>query len=117
MKKIIWIGLVFMLFHFCNSIAQQKNNKIFIREKVVVKTDNLIKYDLIPNAKTAIKIAEAVWLPIYGKKIYKEKPFIAKLNSSKIWIVEGSVYGTKGGAAYIEIQKKDGKILKVYHEK
>ena len=79
--------------------------------------DNLIKYDLIPNAKTAIKIAEAVWLPIYGKKIYKEKPFIAKLNSSKIWIVEGSVYVTKGGAAYIEIQKKDGKILKVYHEK
>ncbi|MNT94770.1 hypothetical protein D3C72_2365260 [compost metagenome] len=76
---------------------------------------------MVPNKETAIKIAEAIWLPIYGKKIYNEKPFTTELTSSGIWIVKGTLkdldIGAKGGVAYIEIQKSDCKILKIYHGK
>ncbi|MEY3499759.1 MAG: hypothetical protein RL308_1428 [Bacteroidota bacterium] len=72
----------------------------------------------VPNQETAIKIAEAIWLPIYGEKIYKYKPFIATLKEDKIWEVTGTLNDAKkGGTPYIEIQKSDCKILKVTHGK
>lgn len=98
------------------SFSQQKDDT-----KKIVKANtekpNLVFRDLIPDELTAVKIAEAVWLPIYGQKIYNQKPFKARLKDSGTWIVEGTLHKAKGGVAYIEIQKKDCKVLKVYHEK
>jgi len=75
------------------------------------------KEGFVPDAKTAIKIAEAVWIPIYGQNIYKEKPYTVRLKKG-VWSVEGSLPGeSKGGVAFILIQKSDGKILKVIHGK
>ena len=71
----------------------------------------------VPNEETAMKIAEAVWLPIYGERILEEKPYNAFLQENEIWIIEGSLHSQKGGVAYIEIQKSDGKVLKVTHGK
>lgn len=74
----------------------------------------------VPNEASAIKIAEIVWLNVYGEEIYGEKPYSARLKDSKIWIVQGTrISGgyALGGVAYIEIQKSDGKILKVIHGK
>ena len=73
--------------------------------------------DYVPDGETAIKIAEAIWLPIYGKKIYDNRPFIAKLRDSSVWVVEGTLNSAKGGVPYMEIQKSDCKILKVFHGK
>lgn len=75
--------------------------------------------DYVPNEEIAKKIAEIIWLPIYGEKIYKMKPFMATLKDSSIWIVRGTLNPqyTFGGTPYIEIQKKDCKILKVTHGK
>jgi len=71
----------------------------------------------VPDEATALKIAEAVWLPIYGKKIYNKKPFKARLENG-VWYIEGSLPSSaQGGVPYIEIQKKDGNILKVMHGK
>ncbi len=77
------------------------------------------KDGFVPNAETAIKIAEAVWLPIYGDNIYDKKQFVAKLIDSTIWIVSGTLQEERslGGIPYIKIQKKDGKILIVEHSK
>ena len=75
------------------------------------------KSGFVPNKTTAIKIAEAIWLPIYGERIYKKKPYAVKLENG-VWIIEGTLpTNSKGGVPYIEIQKKDGKILKVMHGK
>ena len=30
------------------------------------------EHDYVPNKNTAIKIAEAIWLPIYGESIYRK---------------------------------------------
>lgn len=86
---------------------------------VYARKGNIEENDYVPNAETAIKVAEAIWLPIYGEKIYKEKPFVATLDkSSGVWTVKGTLPPKfLGGVAYILIQKSDCKILKVYHEK
>ena len=82
------------------------------------KENDPIKDGYIPNEETAVKVAEAIWLPIYGKEIYKEKPFHATLLNDSIWLVEGTLEkGAIGGTVYAEIQKKDCKILKVTHYK
>lgn len=72
----------------------------------------------VPDDSTAIKIAEAIWFPIYGETIYEERPFKAMLNEDDVWIVEGTLpEGFKGGVPYIEIRKRDCKILRVSHGK
>jgi len=76
------------------------------------------KEGYVPDAKTAIKIAVAVWEPIYGEKVIAiEKPYIAKL-SNDVWTVQGSLpKGTVGGIALAEISKDDGRILRVIHSR
>jgi hypothetical protein len=73
----------------------------------------------VPNAKTAITIAVAVWEPIYGEKqIAGEKPYRARLDTNGVWIVEGSLSASvPGGVAIAEIAKDDGRILRVSHGK
>lgn len=73
--------------------------------------------DYVPDKATAIKVAEAIWHPIYGDMINDAKPFVARLKNPGVWIVEGTLHYEAGGVAYIEIQKKDCRILKVTHGK
>lgn len=83
-----------------------------------VKSDWKQEDGYISTKASAIKIAEIVWLNVYGSQIYDDKPFIATLKDRKVWIVEGTLAKNKlGGVPYIEIQKSDGKILKVSHSK
>jgi|SRR5580698_5517743 hypothetical protein len=72
----------------------------------------------VSDAETAIKIAVAVWSPIYGEKqIASEKPYNAVLTNG-VWIVQGSLSkGFVGGVAVAEIAKDDGKILRISHGK
>lgn len=77
----------------------------------------------VPDAKTAIQIAVAVWSPIYGeRKIQDEKPFHATLKRG-VWTVTGSLPLSKpgvimhGGVALARLSKADGRILQVIHGK
>jgi hypothetical protein len=82
------------------------------------KQFNYEHFDVVPDEKTARKIAEDIWFAHYGKLIYKEKPFVVTLRDSSVWVVKGTLNGyTKGGTAYIEIQKSDCKVLKLLHYK
>jgi hypothetical protein len=73
---------------------------------------------VVPDDVTAIKIAVAVWGPIYGAdKIAAEKPFRAKL-ANGVWTVQGSLpKGWVGGVALAEISKADGRIIRISHGK
>ena len=73
---------------------------------------------IVLDEKTAIKIAEAVSLQIFGKNIEDYKPFHAELRSDSIWHVYGlpkkSYFIIQlGGAPEFDILKKDGRILNV----
>jgi len=70
----------------------------------------------VPDDTTAIKIAEAIWLPVYGKTIYNCTPFVAELKNG-VWIVTGTLHTDFGGTPYIEIRKKDCLIMRMSHEK
>jgi len=71
----------------------------------------------VPDAKTAIAIAVAAWIPIYGKKhIDGEKPYNAELKNG-IWRVTGTLKTEVGGVAEAEISQETGCILKIVHGK
>ncbi len=75
------------------------------------------EHGYVPDKETAIKIAEAIWLPIYGEGIYKKKPFVAKLQG-EIWVIQGSLPSHMlGGVPTAEISKTTGEILRVSHDK
>lgn len=85
---------------------------------VIADDDSLAPREgFVPNAETAIRIAEAVWIPIYGEKlIASERPFKATLRGD-VWIVTGAdlPQGSLGGVAEAHISKRDGRILRVMH--
>ena len=84
------------------------------------------KAGYVPDSATAIKIAEAVLIPVYGEKqILSERPYIATLKGG-IWTVTGTTLhcpdgngGTTsnchGGTAIVQISKLDGRILSMIH--
>jgi hypothetical protein len=83
---------------------------------VCAQSSDPVKNGYVPDKETAIKIAEAVWKPVYGDKINNSRPFVAELRG-RVWVVQGTLHSQKGGVPYIEIQKSDCKILKMYHGK
>jgi hypothetical protein len=76
------------------------------------------KEGYVPNKDVAIKIAVAIWEPIYGAdQIAREKPYSATLDKG-VWIVRGSLpEGMKGGVAVAEIKKSDSSVVRVSHGK
>jgi hypothetical protein len=72
----------------------------------------------VPDSETATIIAEAVLIPIYGRrKIEGERPFHAELRGD-VWVVSGSLpQGYLGGVATVEINRVDGRIINAYHTK
>jgi hypothetical protein len=76
------------------------------------------KGGFVPDAKTAIAIAEAVLKPIYGEEqIKSERPFSAHL-SQGVWRVEGHLPDEDvGGVAEVRIRKSDAAVLFVLHGK
>ena len=79
---------------------------------------NFNQNDVIPDEKTAIKVAEAIWLPRFGKIIYKSKPFKATLEKDSIWHVKGTLPKKHfGGVPHAFISKKNGRIISFFHGK
>lgn len=85
------------------------------------------KEGFVPDVSTAVKIAEAVLIPVYGKKqIESEEPFKAK-SKDGVWTVSGTLHcpdgkgGTttvcSGGVAEVQISKANGRILSMTHGK
>ena len=72
----------------------------------------------VPDAATAIKIAEAILIPIYGQEVIdSEKPLHATLTKG-IWTVGGSLKeGYDGGVAVVRLRQKDACIVYVMHSK
>jgi len=81
----------------------------------------------VPDSATAVQIAEAILIPIYGKKhVESERPFTAKLEGD-VWTVGGTLRcpdgkggftpQCDGGVAVVKISKIDAHILYVMHGK
>jgi hypothetical protein len=72
---------------------------------------SLPKAGVVPDAETAKRIAEAVWLPMFGAEVIAEQsPLEAELKHN-VWIVIGSREAQSGLFAFI--LQQDGRILSV----
>ena len=71
---------------------------------------------IIPDEVTAVKVAEAVFQPIFGAdETTQYLPYHAQLKDG-IWTVYGTLKpGSRGGTPQMNIQKKDGKVVEVWH--
>jgi NTF2 fold immunity protein len=73
----------------------------------------------VPDEHTAVAIAEAVLVPIYGENLIKaERPFHATI-AHGVWTVMGTLpkgYDV-GGVAVLKLSKSDARILQVIHSK
>src|ERR1051326_7505785 len=78
------------------------------------KTDPLPEAGCVPDPETAVRIAEAVWIPLYGEDTVKQqRPFETDLTAS-VWTVRGtSVLNQAAESLVIAISKIDGRILKI----
>ncbi|MFY9645202.1 MAG: NTF2 fold immunity protein [Terriglobales bacterium] len=85
------------------------------------------KEGYVPDSTTAVKIAEAVLVPVYGEKqIDSEQPFTAELKDG-VWTVSGTLRCPDGkggvttqcygGVAVVHISKVDGHIVSMIHYK
>jgi len=87
------------------------------------------KRNYVPNSETAVAIAEAVLIPVYGKKdIESERPYKATLKAD-VWTVAGTLHcadgkfqsethpSCVGGTAVVEISKLDAHIISMTHHK
>lgn len=83
------------------------------------------KEGYVPDSTTAVKIAEAVLVPVFGKKkIESEQPFTAKLKDG-VWTVSGTLHcpdgkggittHCAGGVAEVQISKVDAHVLSMVH--
>jgi NTF2 fold immunity protein of polymorphic toxin system component len=82
----------------------------------------------VPDSTTAIKVAEAVLVPVFGKKLIEsEEPFTAKLKDD-VWTVSGTLYcsdrkggrstgNCDGGVAVVQISKVDAHVISMIHGK
>lgn len=82
------------------------------------------KNGYVPDEATAIRIAEAVFIPIYGEKqVRSEGPFNARVEGDH-WVVSGTLPRSSkpnvlilGGSMTAEINRMTGCIQAVYHMK
>ena len=74
----------------------------------------------VPDQSTAIAIARAVLIPIYGaNRIKSEEPFMA-IRKGDVWIVNGTLRcapNCLGGTASVSLSASDGRILNLLHSK
>jgi len=77
----------------------------------------LPKEGVVRDADTAIRIAEAIWNPIYGEEVVeRQKPLQAELKFHVVWIVSGSTRKEGANPLSAFILKADGRILAVGRE-
>jgi NTF2 fold immunity protein len=86
------------------------------------------KDGFVADSQTAVKIAEAVLIPVYGEEqIRSEEPFTAQLKGD-VWTVGGTLRcpdgkggftttDCDGGVAVVRLSKADGRVLFMMHYK
>ncbi len=107
-SKLLGLGVIFFVLFLSYWFYPKNSGLLHYRDPKI--------YGLVGDKETAVKIAEAIWLPMFGEIIYNSRPFVATLHDS-VWIVKGTLHAERGGTPYIEISKKDCSILRVLHGK
>jgi NTF2 fold immunity protein len=105
--------LIFLAFILAGSCAFAQSSK-FIPQK-----------GFVPDAGTAVAIARAVLIPVYGASTIRDEEPLVAARHGDVWSVDGTLQCGHpkvkvvclGGTAPVEISARDGTILSVIHTK
>jgi len=119
-KKTILV-FVFSLVGFTGSAQIASDHEEFEYNRHIIQGSKSFvpKNGFVSDKDTAIAIAYAVAVPVYGKKeIDSEKPLRAELNNG-VWTVLGTLNceSCAGGTLVMQIEKVSGKIIFLTHTK
>lgn len=121
--KLIFTNVLLMLMTLSSCDNNEVTNQVQFKRDKIERFDQsvifLSKHDMVSTDSCAVQIAEIILKSFYGKEMEDEKPLRVDLYRDSIWIIKGSYtedLNRRGGVAYIEIRKHDGKILNILHE-
>ena len=114
---LLLIGVIIVML-FANKTPKIKNFDVDYSYYISEFSSNEV-LGKIDNAEIAKEKAESIWRGIYGESIKNEKPYQVFFDATnEVWLVSGTMpRNQKGGVANILIQKSDGKVLAVWHDK
>jgi len=113
MKNIILLAFLFLL-PMTLVYAQEAAPAAPPADPEAKKPVLMAKDGMVPDEQTAIRIAEAVWIPIYGEDtVLREQPFMATLNDKTWEVTSISPGAVKEGTIKAQISKMDGRIISV----
>jgi len=113
------IILTFLLFLPLLSFGQSKEERKRLKEILADKTGTQVAVArVIPDKTTALAVAEPILFKLYGKKhVISEKPYVISLVDG-YWMITGSLpKGMDGGTFSIILSAKDGRVIRLIHEK
>lgn len=121
------IGVVLII--YCHNYEQvesfhlndyQEYIESFSSQKVLGREEEVGE---IKNFKEAKKIAEKIWIEVYGEEVLKKRPYKVFFDYEKeVWLVQGSIPSKRyevvnGGVPYFIVEKKTGKVLAIWYDK
>jgi hypothetical protein len=89
---------------------------LFVSITVAQSQTTLPQAGVIPNEETAIAVAESIFRPVFGEEQLKKfQPYHAELKDG-VWTIYGTLKrGSRGGTPQLRINKKDGRVLEIWH--
>jgi hypothetical protein len=117
MKRAV-ISALLLLCVFSTAQTQSDHDEFTYNRRLLKSFQPPIPKDgYVPDKDTAIAIAYAIAVPVFGRKdMDEEKPFRAELNDG-VWMVLGTLHcdHCAGGTLIVEIDKTSGKIITMTH--
>ena len=118
MKCALLFLLVCVTSFVCSAQTLSDHDEFEYNRRLVRTTHSFVpKSGFVPDRETAIAIAYAIGLPIYGKtNLDSELPFRAELKGG-VWTVLGTLHcrSCDGGTLVMQIDKSSGKVLFLIH--
>lgn len=124
-KKLVILLLLLVTGVVMYTILVRENKYTVLNQEVINCDDCTVK-----DEAAAVAIAEEILFAIYGKSnIEDQRPYEIKLLGNKVWSLKGSLHQRTlekflsggmpklGGTFEIDIDPRDGKILKIIHYK
>lgn len=116
MTRLRPLAILILAIFSVHAKAQDHDAVEYARRLVVGQKSVSVANGYVPDRATAVRVAVAVLIPIYGPSIEKaEAPWNAELKNG-LWTVVGTFHGKgNGGEAIVQLRKSNGAVIFITH--
>lgn len=77
-----------------------------------------VPVDLQLDEASAVKIAEAIFVKVYGERVLSERPWKTALEQDdSVYHIRGTLKTTKGGVPEIRLKRSNAEVISICHGK